>query len=212
MKEPIWWENLLKFLNDFVAKNDVLSRWMPILSDVFVFTYPVYLLGLYFYGIKKKDTYYQDASLVLFFSGFGSLLVNVVIQGFVEKARPDVILNIINFSRDSLIMQSLPKDTFPSDHAAMASAIATVTLLWWLKHKDRFFVFMSLPMILFALIMGFGRIAIWVHWPTDIFVGTVIWIAVSFIFMEKHILAFFRNNVFNKIILIQEKIFNFFGL
>jgi membrane-associated phospholipid phosphatase len=56
-------------------------------------------------------------------------------------------------NRDALFLQHLPADTFPSDHAAMAAAIATVTLLWGFKNKDKTFIMMSLPLILFAIVM-----------------------------------------------------------
>jgi len=149
---------------------------------------------------------------MLFFGGFGSMFANVLIQCFVEKARPDVVLNIVNFTRDSLILENLPKDTFPSDHAAMAAAIATVTLVWGIKHKDKTFIWLSVPLIFFALIMWFGRISIGVHRPTDILVGTAIGIAVSLLLFEKHIYKFLRGNVFDKIIGVQEKVFKFFGV
>ncbi|NOZ45071.1 MAG: phosphatase PAP2 family protein [bacterium] len=119
-----------------------------------------------------------------------------MIQTFVEKARPDVVLQLFVENRDALVLQNLPANTFPSDHLAMASAIATVTLVWGLKHKDKTFILLSLPLILFAIIMGFGRITIGVHWPTDILVGTIVGVLVGLLVFEKHILAFLKKFVF----------------
>jgi hypothetical protein len=42
-----------------------LSHWIPILADVFVFTYPVYLLALYVYGIFRKKIYHKIAALYI---------------------------------------------------------------------------------------------------------------------------------------------------
>jgi len=100
-------------------------------------------------------------------------------------------------------MQHVPADTFPSDHAAMAAAIATVTLLRGVRHKDKTFVMLSLPLILFAVIMGFGRITVGVHWPTDILAGTIVGIMVSILMFEKHIFAWLKKWVFawvNKVV------------
>ena len=41
------------------------SYRIPILADIFVFTYPVYLLALYIYGIAKKKIYYKIAALYI---------------------------------------------------------------------------------------------------------------------------------------------------
>ena len=136
-----------------MAQNDLALKMTPILADVFVFTYPVYLLSLFFYGVAKKDRSYKEASLLIFFAGFGSVFVNLIIQIFVEKTRPDVILELFVENRDALFLEHLPSDTFPSDHAAMAAAIATTTLLRGIKNDDKRFILMSLPLILFAVIM-----------------------------------------------------------
>ncbi len=204
MIEPLRGQKFLEMMNGFMAKNEILAHWTPIFADVFVFSYPVYLLALYAYGIGKKKTYYKDVSLLLFFAGFGSVFLNLIIQTFVEKTRPDVVLQLFSENRDALLLSNIPANTFPSDHAAMAAAMATVTLMRWLKHKDKTFVWFALPLILFAVIMWFGRITIGIHWPTDILAGTLIGIFVWLLVFEKHIFAWLRKYVFKWIIDFQE--------
>jgi len=68
MKEPLWGENFLKMMNGWMAQHELAMKMVPILADVFVFSYPVYLLVLYFVGIGKKKDYYQNAALMLFFA------------------------------------------------------------------------------------------------------------------------------------------------
>jgi hypothetical protein len=41
------------------------SHRIPVLADVFVFTYPVYLLAVYVYGMAKKNIYYRIAALYI---------------------------------------------------------------------------------------------------------------------------------------------------
>jgi len=187
-----------------MSKHELVSNWMPIMADVFVFTYPVYLVALYLYGIGKKENYYKEASLMLFLWGFWSMFVNVVIQSFVNKARPDVVLDLFVNGRDALLLQDLPTNTFPSDHAAMSAAIATVTLLWGIKNKDKKFIWISLPLALFAIIMWFGRMTVGIHRPTDILAGTIIWIIVSLFIFQKNIFARLRKYLFKWIINFQE--------
>lgn len=190
LREPQWWVSLLKFLNEYVYKHDILVKSVPILADVFVFSYPIYLVGLYMYGIAQKKDYYKQAALYIFFSGFGAIFVNVLIQIFVEKARPDVVLNLLHEDRDALPLNAyLPESSFPSDHAAMSMAIATASLVRGLQHKDKKFVRFSAVLGLFSIIMCLGRVMIAVHWPTDIIAGILIGICVPIIFMKKQIFS-----------------------
>ncbi|MEI8253727.1 MAG: hypothetical protein WCG25_08550 [bacterium] len=62
------------------------------MADVFVFTYPVYLLILFVWGTIKKKFYYQSSALFTFFATLISVCVNVFIQFFIDKARPNIIL------------------------------------------------------------------------------------------------------------------------
>jgi hypothetical protein len=49
LTEPQWGITLLKTLYVWMNASPFWSHWIPILADVFVFTYPVYLLLLYGY-------------------------------------------------------------------------------------------------------------------------------------------------------------------
>ncbi|MEI7919181.1 MAG: hypothetical protein WCH65_03055 [bacterium] len=54
--EPQWGVDLLRFLFTWMHASNFWSYIIPILADIFVFTYPVYLLALYGYGIIKSST------------------------------------------------------------------------------------------------------------------------------------------------------------
>lgn len=112
-------------LNDWMVKHDLLIVLVPYIADIFVFTYPVYLVGLYLYGVNKHKNYYKEAALAIFFSAAGAAIVNQVIQFFGDKSRPEeAILN-----QQNLILSHLPTDPFPSDHAAVSVAVAMATTL-----------------------------------------------------------------------------------
>jgi len=204
MIEPVWGEKFLKVLNSYMAQHDILIYWVPILADVFVFSYPIYLVVLYLYAIVKKQNKYKEFSLLLFFAWFGSIFVNVLVQMFVEKVRPDVILNLFVEWREALLLDTLPKNTFPSDHAAMAAAIATVSLIWGFKEKNKVIIWVGFVMSIFAVVMWFGRITMGIHWPTDILVGTLIGVAFSFLIFQKHVLSLLRKTIFRWIVDFQE--------
>ncbi|MFZ5341182.1 MAG: hypothetical protein ACOZBL_01040 [Patescibacteria group bacterium] len=54
------------------------------------------------------------------------MLLNLIIQLFIEKQRPEQLL----ISADKLIFSHVPDSPFPSDHAALSAAIATSIMLW----------------------------------------------------------------------------------
>lgn len=73
----------------------------------------------------------------------------------------------------NLIHKSGISKSFPSDHAAIAFALSTIIMLvmpWWGK---LFYVL--------ALGVAFGRVAVGVHYPTDIVVGATLGVLVALI-------------------------------
>jgi undecaprenyl-diphosphatase len=69
---------------------------------------------------------------------------------------------------------SLPSDqfSFPSGHTAAAFAMATLVSFH--------FPILTLPVIIWALLVGFSRIYLGVHYPTDILAGIVIGVTSGF--------------------------------
>ncbi|HCY21006.1 TPA: hypothetical protein DIC40_04060 [Patescibacteria group bacterium] len=64
----------------------------PTLADVFVFSYPIYLIVLYSIGRIKKQISYKVASLWIFANVVVTTLVNIGIQALVQKSRPNIVL------------------------------------------------------------------------------------------------------------------------
>ncbi len=105
--------------------------------------------------------------------GVISWVVNNVISVFWFRNRPyvqhpDSIQPIIDIQ---LILKS-----FPSDHAALAMALATIVTLYVPR--------VGILFIIIALLIGFSRIAAGVHFPTDILAGFIIG-AVIALFVHK---------------------------
>jgi membrane-associated phospholipid phosphatase len=71
-------------------------------------------------------------------------------------------------SQADLIFKHVPNNPFPSDHAALSSAIGFATLFWGIKTQNRFFIFFGIIFIGISLFMSVCRVAAGVHWPTDI--------------------------------------------
>jgi len=77
-------------------------------------------------------------------------------------------------NKENLILSHLPTDPFPSDHAAVSAAIAMATLLWARKTNNKLLYGISMFFWCACVIMSVSRVAVAVHWPTDVIVGIVV--------------------------------------
>jgi membrane-associated phospholipid phosphatase len=207
LKEPLWWELLLKNLYYWMVSNETLVRLIPFLADVFVFVYPIYLVILFVYWIIKKRFYYQSSALFTFFATLFSVGINIFIQFFIDKSRPSVILWLSDLKAQTVLHEFLPTSSFPSDHAAISMAFASAVFLRWLKNKDKKFIIWGIIFYIFSLVMSFARVTSWVHWPTDVIAWSIVWIIVTLILFNKNIFARRENRVNRNLINVFNRIF-----
>lgn len=86
---------------------------------------------------------------------------NLLLKNLVARARPCWI----NTSIDMLI--AIPKDySFPSGHS-MASFASAIVLLQYDKR-------VGIPAVILAAIIAFSRLYLYVHFPSDVIVGTLL--------------------------------------
>lgn len=189
--EPNRWIMLLKNLNWWMNASQNLVYFMPILADIFVFTYPVFLVGLYVMWWIKKNIYYKKASMFIFFGTFLSTCLNVFVQFFVDKVRPNIVLWLVDEKTETILHKFLPSSSFPSDHAAVSMWFAMATLFRWIKNKDRKFIWFGVMFLLFSLVMCFARVTIAVHWPTDIIWWILVGILAVIMMNNKRIFSLF---------------------
>jgi len=185
--EPQWWVNLLKSLFAWMQASVFWSYRIPVMADIFVFTYPVYLLALYVYWRVKKNIYYKIAALYITAGIAISFIVNIWMQFFVDKVRPNVVLWLADLKNETILNTFMPTSSFPSDHAAVTMSIAMMSLFRGIKNKDKKFLRFGGILIIFSLVTWFARVASWVHWPTDIIAGSLIWILIPLLLMRKPI-------------------------
>ncbi len=195
--EPQRWVYLLQKINWWASSSDLLFNIVSFFSDAIVFTFPIILLLLYF---LKNKTF----ALRIFFSTVVAALINIILQLFLDKPRPETAIEWTWW----LLLPHLPTMSFPSDHAAVAMAFWVAFYFFWktyiTKKEMGIYKILWTILILWAITMSICRVAVWVHRPTDIIAGRFFWsIAVI-------IINYFPNIIFKKLIALQEYLFSFF--
>jgi undecaprenyl-diphosphatase len=144
-----------------------LNFLVPILADIFVFSYPIFLACWYIKGMIAHKISYKIQALSIFTSAMGAFLMNAIIHGITEKQRPELYIQ----NKNQLILSHLPTDPFPSDHASVSAAIAVATLMIAYQTNNRILKYCGRFFAVASLLMGICRVGVAVHWPTDVLMG-----------------------------------------
>jgi len=162
----------LLFFNNF-AGSEFLATVFWYIADLPIFFLPLFLIFTWLYYVIKNKNEQKKSLLFIVYSTIVALIINIVIQKLVHFDRPESALQ--NSWR--LILEHIPDASFPSDHTAVSIAFVTAMYLFGFRK-------IALIFLPFALLMNTSRIIVWVHWPLDVIVGTIIWF-LSAIFVYK---------------------------
>lgn len=154
----LWIQSFLRF--DFLTP---ILRFLSQLFDHGMLSIILCILFLFF----KKSRYLgftATTSLIL-----GTVITNLTLKNLVGRARPYQVLDTLE------TLTHLPADSsFPSGHTCAAFAVAGV-LFFCCARK------IGIPALIFATLIGWSRLYLGIHFPTDVFVGTFIGLITSFI-------------------------------
>lgn len=208
LQEPSRWVNLVVQLNDYMKYHDFLLKVIPVTADIFVFLFPILLVTLYVIWLIKKSDKIKESALRVFWSAIITSIVNICIQFFFTKSRPTMML--FGHEEETMLHKFLPSSSFPSDHAAMSMWFALWLLIRWIRQKDKNYILTGIIFLIFSLIMGFSRIMVWVHRPTDILWGFAVWIIVPLILSSNRIYKLLKKILITPIISLQKRIWKLF--
>jgi len=197
--EPSWWMDILNWGIDIQTKYEWIANLAPVLADIFVVAYPIFLICIYLYAIIKKKPLVKQGAIYICLATFIAILLNIWIHTFFYKERPIVVLNQVE-AEETLLHDILPISSFPSDHAVVSMSVAVATLLWWLYIKRKFFVWSGIVFVIFSLVMTACRVLTLVHRPSDIFAWLFLWALIPSILMIRPIRYALIRYVINPII------------
>ena len=95
------------------------------------------------------------------------LLVVLTIKPAVARVRPYEVVEGLK-----LIIERQHDASFPSGHSAATFTIASV-MLYEVPRR------ISIPVLIFAFLMGFSRLYVGVHYPTDVLCGAMIGVIIG---------------------------------
>ena len=104
------------------------------MADAPIFFAPVFLVSAWVYWTVKHNDEKKKDLIFIFFSIVASILTNLVIQHFVDEARPETFVQPL--------IDHLPDASFPSDHAAVSFAF--LTSLYLFGYKKIFWIYLPL--------------------------------------------------------------------
>lgn len=210
MIEPQWWVSLLQSLNSFVSQSETLFDIVAKLADYPIFLIPLFLVVTYIVrGIIKGHGQAKYWALLIVCAAALAVAINLWLQHFIDKARPETAL----MNAGHLVMKHLPTRSFPSDHAAVSMAVALAALVrGYSRGKKKTIIARWWILFVGSIVMSIARVAVGVHWPTDILAGWwVACVAVCVIFFAP-IQKFLERNILRHIVRFEEWLLHLLGI
>lgn len=149
-------ESIFHAINNLAGQNPFLDQFFIFISNAFGY---VLIGGLLFFLAFHEDKKQGVRDVVVVLSAaVGAYLVAKIIKTLFPHLRPFEAL-----SDAHVLYTHEGGDSFPSGHATFYMALASS--LFFYHRKIAFAYFVG------ALIIGFGRVAVGVHWPLDVLAG-----------------------------------------
>jgi undecaprenyl-diphosphatase len=158
-----WDRELLVWLNSIGIENwDNFWLFITHIESWFALFIYFFILIFHFYGFKK--------GCIVLFGLFATVAITIAFtdfaKDFVARLRPNNVEALGDFIR---VLQKPTNYSFFSGHASSSFAITTYIVLSLQKYHKYVYLFYLWP-LLFVL----SRIYVGVHYPSDIFVGTLV--------------------------------------
>jgi undecaprenyl-diphosphatase len=154
--------SIFHLVNSGVATREWLEDPVSVLSGFAVMLYGGAIIALWFVARPYGNSKWKLASASGLVAAAVAMLTNQVISHLWERPRPFTA----HAAATHLLSAPSPDPSFPSDHAAVAFAIAFAVLAFSRRAGIGFLVA--------AAMIGLSRIALGMHYPSDVIAGAVV--------------------------------------
>ena len=154
---------LFRSVNNY--RTEFLDNTLPY-TDKSVFAAALVLPpAMLIYGRAADKPYDENTAVLLALSEATNILLNLGIKNIVKRPRPYKSLSNVYYKNVSI------KDeySFPSSHTSTSFSIATTFALRYSKYPQIY-----VPMYLWGLVVGYGRMYFGMHYPSDVLGGAVL--------------------------------------
>lgn len=155
-----WW--LFHLVNAGVATRDWLEDPVTTFATLAVPLYAVGTVALWFVSRPPGVSRWRLASVSALVAAGIAMLANQVVAHVWDRPRPFAT----HVATTHLLSAPSPDASFPSDHAAAAVAIAFCVLA--------FSRWAGAGFLVAATLIGLSRIALGLHYPSDVLAGTLV--------------------------------------
>ena len=172
-------KQIMVFLNKTIS-NPIFDFIMPIITNqnFLVFSGLILIGYLAYYGEKRGRI---TIVVLLIAASFSDAICFQIIKPWVGRIRPShEFYEYIN-----LLVSKGGKYSFPSNHAANSFVFATVLSYFYDKKKTFLYILAS--------VIAFSRVYVGVHYPLDIFFGSIIGYIISWIVLSAWVIIKMRE-------------------
>ena len=137
----------------------------------------IFPLSFYAVGLARKDKYAQNTALLAGEAVLDAQLLTLVMKNVDRRRRPVEIPADGDFSHtwfESHGRVISGRGSFPSGHAITAFSVATIFAERYRRH--RWVPWVAYPL---AGLVGFSRVSLQSHFPSDVFAGAVLGYSIS---------------------------------
>ncbi len=154
--------SILHALNDFLYRHDSVEDPLLFYINISEALFVATLLLVFLFANGERLRSWRRAAVAAALSAGLALLVGKVISELVDRARPFVV----DPNGVHLFSGHAVDPGFPSDHATGAFAVAMAI---YLRKRS-----WGVVALLAAALLSVGRVAIGVHFPSDVLAGAVL--------------------------------------
>ena len=178
--------DIFNFFNH-ALQNPVLDGIMPILTHFgdFKFLLLIVIAVILYAQITRRETLKKVAIIALAALLFSDAIA-FVLKHMVHEPRP-----IMSLDNVRLLVREDDLNSFPSGHTTSTVAVVTALILNMKELSKKHYLILDIALVIFAVLIGFSRMYVGVHYPGDVLAGAVIGLIGAFAINH------FKNQIFD---------------